>query len=106
MTIKPIDLQTNIGQIHEVGRGEMAKQGALAEQQHVLDKEAADKSNLKKSKLDESEKGEKASIRDEDKKRDRRESSNRNNNEDKKDESSSKKTLHDERMGNLIDVFK
>ncbi len=105
MSIKPIDIQTNIGQIHEVSRTELAKQGALAEQQNILDKEAADKSNLKKSRLDETEKGEKTSIRDEDKKKDSRGKNER----EKKSENEAerkKELLHDERMGNLIDVFK
>ena len=60
-----IDLQTNISQMIEVGKGEHAKSGAIAGQQQLLDKESAEKSKLVDSKLDETKKGESSTIKDE-----------------------------------------
>ena len=68
MSIKPLDLQTNIGQIPEVGRTQHAQAEALAEQLHHLDKEADDKSKAADSRLDESQKAEHAATRLEEKK--------------------------------------
>jgi len=106
MTIKPIDLQTNIGQMTEVGKNEHARQGTLAAQQQVLDKEANEKSNLKNARLDEAEKGEKTSIRDEHKGSERHGSGNKSDQEQKKHESKSGEKMKDEKMGKIIDIFK
>jgi len=102
MTIKPIDLQTNIGQMAEVSKHEHARQGALAAQQQILDVEAGEKSKLKNTKLDESEKGEKTSIKDEHKQHGSHHGSGQKqeNHEDKKNEK-----MKDDRMGKLIDIF-
>jgi hypothetical protein len=105
MTVKPIDIQTNMAQMLEVGKGEHAKQGAVAEQQHLLHKESKDKSNLVGNKLDELKEGEKTSIRDEDKKGDRKGQGGGGEKQEKTREQQSEK-IKDERMGNLIDVFK
>lgn len=104
MAITPIDIQVNMAQMLEVGKGEHAKQGAIAEQHHLLHKESRDKSNLVGEKLEEMREGEKTAIRDEDKKRDTR---GKNSSEKEKKGSSGKsKKMKDERMGNIIDVFK
>ncbi|MGL4368114.1 MAG: hypothetical protein ACRCUT_00345 [Spirochaetota bacterium] len=63
MTIKPIDLQTNMGQVHEIAREQHAQMGALAEQMHHLDKEANDKSRKADTLLEETRKAEHTSIR-------------------------------------------
>lgn len=106
MSIKPIDLQTNINQMHEVGKVEHSRLNALNEQQLVMDKHAAEKSNLAKSKLDETEKGEKTAIRDEDKKNDKRFMGYDQGGEKKKDEPHPRDRMKDEKMGNIIDVLK
>jgi hypothetical protein len=67
MPIKPIDLQTNIGQMTEVGKAEHARHAGILQQQNVLDKEAAEKSNLVKDRLDELKKGEQTQIKNEEK---------------------------------------
>ena len=104
MTIKPIDIQTNMAQMLEVGKGEQAKLGALAEQQHVLGKEAKDKSNLADARLEELEEGEKTAIRDEDKKKDHR---GAHGGKDKSEEERvPSEKMKDEKMGRIIDVFK
>ncbi|PKL19414.1 MAG: hypothetical protein CVV49_00970 [Spirochaetae bacterium HGW-Spirochaetae-5] len=103
MTIKPIDLQTNIGQMTEVSKHEHARQGALAAQQQILDKEASEKSNLKNTKLDEAEKGEQTSIKDEHKQHGNHHSGEQG--QKKQDDKKSEK-MKDDRMGNIIDIFK
>lgn len=110
MSIKPIDLQTNMGQMHEVGRNEQARSGALAEQQHVLDEEAKKNSQLVNSKLDETKKGEKTEVRDaladdkekEQKKREAAEKEKRKEDERKKQQELAK----DSNIGRIIDVLK
>ncbi len=104
MTITPIDLQVNIGQVHEVGRAEVAKQGALIDQQHLLDEESNKAANLKKSRLDESQKGDKTSIRDEHKKKDQ--GKREGESHDKGKDDGKVNPLKDDRRGNLIDVLK
>lgn len=68
MSIKPIDLLTNIGQAPEVGRTQHAQTEALAEQLHHLDKESDDRSKAADSRLDETHKAEHATTRLEEKK--------------------------------------
>lgn len=53
MSLKPIDMQTNINQMHEVARKEHAQQDAVHLGIHKLDQEANEKSELKNSRLDE-----------------------------------------------------
>lgn len=103
MTIKPIDLQTNIGQMSEISKNEHARQGALVAQQQILDSEANEKSNLKNTKLDESEKGEKTSIKDEHKKQSAEHGSQQR--QQKQEEKKTEK-MKDDRMGKIIDIFK
>ena len=105
MPIKPIDLQTNIGQLPEVGKSEHARQGIIAEQQHLLDKQAAEKSNLVNTKLEQAEKGEKTSIRDEEKKKSGREKGKETGEHEKKEEPE-RERLKDDRIGKIIDVLK
>lgn len=106
MPIKPIDLQTNINQMSEVGRSEHTRQTALTEQQLLMDKQAADKSNLVNSRLDESEKAEKTSIRDEDKKHDKHPPSGHGEGGETKDKPKPRDRMKDEKMGNIIDILK
>ncbi len=104
MALTPIDLQVNIGQVHEVGRGEGAKQGALVGQQNALDEEAANETNLKKSKLDESGKGDKTSIRNERRNQDGKRKKNNGDDHDEPEQQAQQNK--DKRMGQIIDVFK
>jgi len=105
MTVKPIDMQINIVQLPEVGRNEQARSDTLIGQQQTLDEEANEKSKLKNSKLDESKKGEKTSISEEDKKKDRRNASEHGKSNEEASQKK-KEPLKDERMGHFIDVFK
>lgn len=106
MTIKPIDLQTNIGQMTEVGKHEHARLGSLAAQQQILDKEANEKSILKNTRLDESEKGEKTSIKDEHKQGEKHAHGHMSEQDQKKNENKSSEKMKDDKMGKLIDIFK
>jgi aminopeptidase N len=109
MSIKPIDLQTNIGQMHEVGRGEHARSGAGIEQQLVLDKEAAQKSALKNTRLDELKKGEKTEVRDAlagDREKKEEQARKEKEKNDASGEGSAKTRSTDDRMGKIIDVLK
>jgi sRNA-binding protein len=105
MPIKPIDLQTNIGQLPEVSKVEHARQGIIAEQQHLLDKQAAEKSNLVNSKLEQAEKGEKTSIMDEEKKRSGGSAQQHGQGKEEK-EPSPKERMKDDKIGKIIDVLK
>ena len=84
MAVKPIDLQTNISQMIEVGKNEHARSASLVEQQHHLDKESTDKSNLVNSKLEETKKAEKTAIREDDSKNKKRESREQKEDREKK----------------------
>ena len=106
MPIKPIDLQTNISQMTEVSRTEHARHASLTEQQLVMDRQAADKSNLVNTRLDETEKAEKTSIRDEDKKKERQSTTAHGEGDKKKDEPHPRDRMKDEKMGNIIDILK
>lgn len=106
MPIKPIDLQTNINQMSEVGKTEQIRQAALVAQQAVMDRQAADKSSLVNTRLDESEKAEKTAIRDEDKKHDKHSASGQDEGSAKKDKPHPRDRMKDEKMGNIIDILK
>ncbi len=110
MSVKPIDLQTNITQMLEVGKNEHARSATLVEQQHHLDKESADKSNLVNTKLEESKKAEKTAIREDDSRNKKRESREKKGEKDKKETEHAgkpaKKLVKDEKMGRFIDVLK
>ena len=106
MTIKPIDIQTNIVQMPEVGRNEQARQEALIAQQNILDLEANEKSIAKNNRLDEAEKGEGTSIRDEDKSDGRSRYMNKEDENKKKEKDPKREKIRDEKMGNNIDIFK
>ena len=64
MTIRPIDLQTNFSQMHEVGRMEQARNSSLLAQQALMDDQAAKQANLRKERVDESEKTDQTNFRD------------------------------------------
>lgn len=105
MAIRPIDMQTSISHIHEVGKGEQARTEAVVEQQHVLEKESGEKSRLVNTKLDETKKGESATIRDHQKKE------HEGNPPQSKQAGSSgkrkrKESIDDDRMGQIIDILK
>ena len=106
MTIKPIDIQTNIGQMTEVSKHEQARQGSLITQQNLLNMEANEKSIAKDNRLDESEKGERTSIKDEDKKNEKYRFENKDGEKKEKEDTDNRERMKDDKIGNNIDVFK
>jgi len=102
MSIKPIDMQTNVGQMHEVARGSQVRTDAILEQQHMLDKESNDKSRLVNSKLEENKKAEKTIIMKENKRKFKGEK-HKDKGEGKEGEPGK---MTDDRMGRIIDVKK
>lgn len=106
MAIRPIDMQTNMSQVTEVGKDAQARMDAVVGQQHGLEKESGEKARLAKTKLDETKKGESATIRDQQKKGEKK---HEGTPEDQGGEG--KKKLRtgrskDSRMGNIIDILK
>lgn len=106
MAIRPIDMQTNMSQVTEVGKDAKARMDAVVGQQSGLEKESGEKARLVNTKLDEAKKGESATIRDQQKKGEQR-------GEGKPEEQTGegkKRTRagrsKDSRMGNIIDILK
>ena len=103
MPITPLDLQTNMSQIAEVGKTEHARAEALVAQQHLLDKESADKARTANTKTDETQKGEKTAIRHEEHNERNRNRQHRQSSQEKKEKP--EKPV-DDRMGRFIDILK
>ncbi|TAL39463.1 MAG: hypothetical protein EPN93_01495 [Spirochaetes bacterium] len=107
MSIKPIDMQSNVGQMHEVARTTHVRAEALVEQQHVLDKESVDKGNLVNSRLEENKKAEKGIIMREERNQKRGEGHG-DRGEGKGHGSPDEKAppLEDEKLGRIVDIKK
>jgi len=108
MPIKPIDLQTNIGQMHEVARGEQARTESVVEQQHVLEKESDEKSRLVQSRLEQNKKAERTIIKREEGGQERRQRERGREREKKSAEEHepARKTVPKTHLGTIIDVKK
>ena len=109
MAIKPIDLQVNINQMHEVGRGEQARTDAVTGQMHMLDEEASKLTNLKNTRLEESKKGERTEIRDvlsDDKEKERDRKRKKRKVPLLPAEEPARHLSHDDKLGRKIDVLK
>jgi hypothetical protein len=106
MAIRPIDLQTNISQVNEVGKDAQARTDAVVQQQHVLEKESGEKARLVNTKLDETKKGESAVIRDQQKKEEKKGEHARQEQGGEGKKKSRKLRSKDDRMGNFIDILK
>lgn len=104
MSIKPIDLQTNIGQMHDVAKSENIRASTIGGLQHVLEKESDEKSRLTQSRLEENQKAEKSTIMREDTAGKKRWW--RRGEKEKKKKKGDEAVLHDDRMGVIIDVKK
>jgi hypothetical protein len=108
VTIKPIDIQTNMGQMHEVARHQHAQNEALIQQMHHLDKEALDKANIADTHLDESKESQHATNRlDEHQTEGRkRRQKEREKSSLHRDEKRGIEFVEDESLGRIIDVKK
>lgn len=106
MPIKPIDLQTNIAQMHEVAKGEQARTEGVVEQQHVLEKESNEKSRLVQSKVDENKKAERTIIKREEGKRERLLREKERQKREKEEKEGKGEAVTDNTVGRIIDVKK
>jgi hypothetical protein len=107
MAVRPIDLQTSISQIHEVGRGEQARSEAIVGQQHVLEKESGEKSRLVNTTMDETKKSGNATIQDQQKKENKKQGRGKEAQAREESAAGKKKDKRaDDRMGHIIDVLK
>jgi len=106
MAIRPIDMQTNMSQVTEVGKDAQARMDAVVGQQHGLEKESGEKARLANTKLDELKKGESTTIHDQQKKGEKKRQG-----APEEEAGGDKKKLRagrskDSRMGNIIDILK
>ncbi|MFW5769993.1 MAG: hypothetical protein ACOCX9_01030 [Spirochaetota bacterium] len=108
MSVKPIDLQVHIAQVTEVARGEQARQSALLEQQHVLEKEAKDKANLQKERVEENKRSENEPIRDNEKEsgRGQKGRKKRKKSDAGSHDGDTQKVHTDDTIGRIIDIRK
>ena len=80
---------------------------ALAEQQHLLDKEAAENSKEASTKLDEMDESEKGTIQEEKDKKQKKKYAKKDEEDGSSQQGKKEKTLsHDDKMGRIIDVLK
>ncbi len=105
MSVKPIDLQTNIAQMHEVAKGEQGRSAAVVEGQHRMEKDSGEESKLISERLDENKKAEKTAImREEERKRKKRKKKADKDDEKAANDETLKAEMKDEKIGRMIDV--
>lgn len=106
MAIRPIDLQTNMSQVPEVGKDTQARTEAIVQQQHGLEKESGEKARLANARLDETKKGESAVIKDQQKKEEKRKEQPDEGGKSAAGKKARRARSRDDRMGNIIDILK
>lgn len=105
MTIKPIDLQTNIAHLHEIAKAEQIKSAVFIEREHSLEKDAEEEANRIRSKLEKNKHAEKTSIMREEGYKGKKEKHLKKDNNDNNESLEGKKDfLKNEKMGLNIDV--
>ncbi len=105
MSIKPIDLQTNVAHMHEIAKGEHGRSAALIEGQHSLEENAEEHARRIRNKLEENKQAEKTSIKREEgfkKKNEKKSLHDKNSNKVTSDEDQA--LMKEEKMGLMIDV--
>jgi hypothetical protein len=105
MTIKPIDLQTNIAHMHDIAKTEQGRSAAYIDGQHALEKNAEEEARRIRNKLEENKHAEKTIIMREERqkyKRNKRYQQELNGREKKTEEKSN--SLKQENIGLKIDV--
>ena len=103
MSVKPIDLQTHISQIHEVAKGEQGRSAAVIDGQHNMEKTSGEKSKLVSERLDENKKAEKAAIKREERRRKRKKRKLKAQVADEQN-IEEEQVIRDEKIGRVIDV--
>jgi hypothetical protein len=102
MAITPIDMQVNMGHVHEVAKGEGLRSAQEAGLQQALDAESGTKSREVPNRVDENKKAENAVITRQEKEEKRK----RGGKDREEDREKKKSAVRDERMGLFIDVLK
>ncbi|MBN2040969.1 MAG: hypothetical protein JW864_13070 [Spirochaetes bacterium] len=102
MTVKPIDLQTNLAHLHEIAKGEHGRAAANIQGQHSLEETAEEKARLTKSRLEENKQAEKTSIMKEEGFKGKKQ--NKKQNKDESEDEEKKNISKIEKMGIMIDV--
>jgi hypothetical protein len=105
MTIKPIDIQTNIAHMHDIAKLEQGRSAAYIDGQHSLEKNAEEEAKRIRNKLEENKHAEKTTIMREERQRPKKDKKYQNNDVDSeqiKDEKSN--SLKPENIGLKIDV--
>jgi hypothetical protein len=105
MAIKPIDMQTNIQQMHEIAKNEHSKSTINVEMQHSLEKESDKKSTNIQSRLEENKKAEKTLIMKDEEGR-KRKRSGRDRKDNQSQSSINNDKMKDDKIGIFIDVKK
>lgn len=106
MSIKPIDLQVQMNQMHELARREHQAEQAAAVQHQFLDKEAAKKAENADKTVTKHEDVNRAEKRDEGAPRERRRGGGKAPEEERKHSASAPVTVTDDRIGHIIDIRK
>jgi hypothetical protein len=108
MAIKPIDMQVNVAQMHEVAKTAQVRSEATVEQQHVLDKESIRKANLVASRLEENKKAERAITMREEKKEHSRGHlpAEGGGPEERRKKQEERGEIQDDKIGRIIDIKK
>ena len=104
MSIKPIDMQVNVSQMHEVAKNEQSRSTAAAELQQALDSESGKKSREVPTKVEENKKAENAIITNEERERGGKGSGRKRGKGARGKEPGN--AAKDERMGLFIDILK
>lgn len=103
MSVKPIDLQSNIAHLHEIAKGEQWKSAAALESQHALEKNAEEQAKNIRKRLDENKSAEKTIIMKEER-HDRNKRRKHLTGESKNGKNDNRDQLKDETMGIIIDI--
>jgi hypothetical protein len=105
MTIKPIDIQTNIAHMHDIAKIEHGRSAAYIEGQHSLEKNAEEEAKRIRNKLEENKHAEKTVIMREERQRQKKDKKYRNNPDDNEHiEGEKSNSLISENIGLKIDV--
>lgn len=104
MSVKPIDLQSNVAHLHEIAKAEQGRAAAAVDGQHTLEKNAEEEGKSIRKRLEENKHAEKTVIMKEER-HDRHKKGKHLTAETEKDNNDKKKDqAKDETMGVIIDV--
>ncbi len=103
MSVKPLDLQTNLSHMHEIAKGEQSRSAAVVEGRHVLEKDSGEKSKLINERLEENKKAEKTAIKREEERK-KKKKRLRKDAETMEEAEEKSIMLKDDKIGRMIDV--